>query len=202
MTIAKRMSIAFTIAAVFLVHCPNVMAECGVASTYSSGFRTASGERYNHMEISAAHRHLPFGTRVAVRNPSTGRSVIVRINDRGPFIGGRIIDLSTGAKQALGMGGLAHVCISVVGHGERYASSGHGRHVRYAAHSAGHRTRYAAHARVGRVRYARDKRRDARYAAFTHVRYARDEGRKFAHAVRRGRSSIRMARGRRIRSSA
>jgi rare lipoprotein A len=97
-------------------------AECGIASTYSSGKLTANGERYNHMGISAAHKTLPFGTRVMVKNQKTGRSVSVRINDRGPFVKGRIIDLSTGAKKALGMDGLAKVCI--------YASRGKGGHRR------------------------------------------------------------------------
>jgi rare lipoprotein A len=69
------------------------------------------------MGISAAHKSLPFGTRVVVRNQRTGRSITVRINDRGPFVGGRIIDLSTGAKNALGMGGLAPVCLEVVSFG-------------------------------------------------------------------------------------
>jgi rare lipoprotein A len=86
-------------------------AECGIASTYSSGKLTANGERYNHMGISAAHKTLPFGTRVLVKNQKTGRSIPVRINDRGPFVKGRIIDLSTGAKKALGMDGLANVCL-------------------------------------------------------------------------------------------
>ena len=69
------------------------------------------------MGISAAHKSLPFGTRVVVRNQRTGRSITVRINDRGPFVGGRIIDLSTGAKNALGMDGLASVCLEVVSYG-------------------------------------------------------------------------------------
>src|SRR5207342_1217874 len=88
-------------------------AECGIASTYSGGSRTANGEHYNHMGISAAHKSLPFGTRVVVRNQRTGHSITVRINDRGPFVAGRIIDLSTGAKNALGMDGLASVCIEI-----------------------------------------------------------------------------------------
>nr|WP_127076331.1 septal ring lytic transglycosylase RlpA family protein [Rhodomicrobium lacus] len=92
-------------------------AECGIASTYSEGSRTANGEAYNHMGISAAHKTLPFGSRVVVRNQRTGRSITVRINDRGPYVGGRIIDLSTGAKNALGMDGLAPVCLEVVSYG-------------------------------------------------------------------------------------
>lgn len=81
----------------------------GVASTYGSGQRTANGEHFNPGALTAAHKTLPFGTRVLVRNPRNGRSVIVRINDRGPFIAGRAIDLSTAAARAIGMDGLASV---------------------------------------------------------------------------------------------
>jgi rare lipoprotein A len=99
------------------------LAQCGTASWYHEGARTANGERYRPDGISAAHRSLPFGTRVQVRNQRTGRTVTVRINDRGPFIGGRIIDLSRGAKRVLGMDGLAPVCIAVLGRGPRVASA-------------------------------------------------------------------------------
>src|SRR5215475_6347728 len=99
------------VAAIIVSFSAQALAECGVASTYSSGKLTANGERYNHLGISAAHKTLPFGTRVVVKNQKTGRSISVRINDRGPFVKGRIIDLSTGAKNALGMDGLANVCI-------------------------------------------------------------------------------------------
>ncbi len=108
---------AVLLAAVWFVGCQQARAECGIASTYSSGTRTANGERYEHMGISAAHKSLPFGTRVVVRNQRTGRSITVRINDRGPFVPGRVIDLSTGAKNALGMGGLAPVCLEIVSYG-------------------------------------------------------------------------------------
>ena len=108
---------AIMLAAAWCVGCEQAFAECGIASTYSSGTQTANGEAYNHMGISAAHKTLPFGTRVIVRNQRTGRSITVRINDRGPFVGGRIIDLSTGAKNALGMDGLASVCLEVVSYG-------------------------------------------------------------------------------------
>lgn len=77
--------------------------QSGVASWYSMGVRTASGARYNPDGLSAAHRTLPFGTRVLVSNKRTGKSVTVTINDRGPFIGGRIIDMSRGAARVLGM---------------------------------------------------------------------------------------------------
>jgi rare lipoprotein A len=73
------------------------------ASFYSSGSRTASGEPFNQHGFTAASRTLPFGTLLHVTNPTTGRSVIVRINDRGPFVPGRDLDLSRGAAAAIGM---------------------------------------------------------------------------------------------------
>ncbi|HEY0146872.1 MAG TPA: septal ring lytic transglycosylase RlpA family protein [Methylovirgula sp.] len=87
------------------------------ASYYSSGYRTASGERFNPNGYTAAHRSLPFGTRLQVINPRTGRSVVVRINDRGPFVRGRSLDLARGAAFAIGMRGTAPVRIAVLGHG-------------------------------------------------------------------------------------
>ncbi|NEO68868.1 MAG: septal ring lytic transglycosylase RlpA family protein, partial [Moorea sp. SIO3H5] len=78
----------------------------GIASWYGSAFhgrRTASGERFNQYALTAAHRTLRFGTRVKVTNLRNGRSVIVRINDRGPYIRGRIIDLSRGAARIIGL---------------------------------------------------------------------------------------------------
>ena len=77
--------------------------QLGHASWYALHSRTASGEQMNPEELTAAHRSLPFGTRVLVQNLSNGRSVVVRINDRGPFIGGRIIDLSKAAAESIGM---------------------------------------------------------------------------------------------------
>ena len=85
--------------------------QSGIASTYSGG-KTASGERMNSGELSAAHRSLPFGTKVRVTNNHTGRSVVVRINDRGPFVKGRVIDLSPAAARAIGVDGLAQVSLS------------------------------------------------------------------------------------------
>ncbi|MEQ1951286.1 septal ring lytic transglycosylase RlpA family protein [Mesorhizobium sp. CN2-181] len=89
-------------------------AQCGRASWYALGSRTASGERMNPSALTAAHRTLPFGTKVRVTNSRTGKSVIVRINDRGPFIRGRIIDLSRAAAQRIGMvsSGHAPVCMA------------------------------------------------------------------------------------------
>ncbi|WP_298613022.1 septal ring lytic transglycosylase RlpA family protein [uncultured Thermosynechococcus sp.] len=78
----------------------------GLASWYGPGFhgaRTANGERFDQDALTAAHRTLPFGTRVRVTNLQNGRSVVVRINDRGPFTGGREIDLSRGAAAAIGL---------------------------------------------------------------------------------------------------
>jgi rare lipoprotein A len=91
-------------------------ADGGLASVYSGG-RTASGEPMNSGALTAAHRTLPFGTRVTVVNNHTGRSVVVRINDRGPFVGGRVIDLSPAAAHAIGVSGLAPVSLRVVGGG-------------------------------------------------------------------------------------
>ena len=119
-------------------------AQCGTASWYHEGARTATGERYRPDGITAAHRSLPFGTKVRVENRRTGRSVIVRINDRGPFIRGRIIDLSRGAKRVLGMDGLASVCLTVLGRGQQYAENDRPQRRRHvASKSRRHETRTA-----------------------------------------------------------
>lgn len=90
-----------------------------LASWYGPGFdgnRTASGERYNQWGYTAAHRSLPFGTRVRVTNLRNGRSVVVRVNDDGPHIPGRVIDLSRGAAERIGMvsSGVAPVRLEVL----------------------------------------------------------------------------------------
>ena len=77
--------------------------QCGGASWYKLSGRTANGERTNPAALTAAHRSLPFGTRVRVENLRNGKFVVVRINDRGPFVGGRVIDVSKAAAQQLGM---------------------------------------------------------------------------------------------------
>ncbi|MEO1429569.1 MAG: septal ring lytic transglycosylase RlpA family protein [Cyanobacteria bacterium J06633_8] len=92
----------------------------GIASFYGAYFagkKTASGERFNPSKMTAAHKTLPFGTRVRVTNMRNGRSVVVRINDRGPFIRGRVIDLSRGAAGVIGMigRGIAPVRVEVLG---------------------------------------------------------------------------------------
>lgn len=78
----------------------------GAASWYGPGFHgrlTASGERFDQNDLTAAHKKLPFGTRVRVTNETNGRSVVVRINDRGPFVGKRVIDLSREAAEEIGL---------------------------------------------------------------------------------------------------
>lgn len=89
--------------------------QSGIASIYSyHGSKTASGERTDIHGLTAAHRTLPFGTRVKVTNRRNGKSVIVRINDRGPFIKGRIIDVTPRAAQALAFSGLAPVTVTIL----------------------------------------------------------------------------------------
>jgi rare lipoprotein A len=118
----RKLCVCGVVAVMLVTSGHGASAQCGTASWYHEGTRTANGERYRPDGISAAHRTLPFGTRVQVRNQATGRSIVVRINDRGPFIRGRIIDLSRGAKKALGMGGLAPVCLTILGWGRRSKS--------------------------------------------------------------------------------
>ena len=91
-------------------------AGCGGASWYALTSKTASGERMNAARLTAAHRSLKFGTKVEVTNKRNGKSVVVRINDRGPFIRGRVIDLSKAAASQIGMisSGHASICYRVV----------------------------------------------------------------------------------------
>ena len=88
----------------------------GLASYYKSGKQTANGESFNPNGLTAAHRTLPFGTKVRVTNTRNGKSVVVRINDRGPFIRGRVIDLSLGAAKLVEMttSGVAKVTYSIL----------------------------------------------------------------------------------------
>ena len=89
--------------------------ECGFASVYSTlSEETASGEDTQAEDFTAAHRSLPFGTLVHVNNQDNGRTAVVRITDRGPFTGGRIIDLSQIAARELGITGLTQVCLNVL----------------------------------------------------------------------------------------
>jgi len=92
-----------------------LQAQSGIASTYSSkGKQTASGEFSNPENMTAAHRSLPFGTIVRVINKQNGYSVVVRINDRGPFTSGRVIDVTPAAARSLGFSGLAQVNLFVL----------------------------------------------------------------------------------------
>jgi peptidoglycan lytic transglycosylase len=89
--------------------------ECGLASFYSTASEaTASGEDTSAEDFTAAHRTLPFGTLVQVENQKNGRAALVRITDRGPTISGRVIDVSHVAARALGISGLAQVCLNVI----------------------------------------------------------------------------------------
>jgi rare lipoprotein A len=88
----------------------------GVASFYTEGTKTASGERFNTMEMTAAHPTLPFGTKLRVTDVGSGKSVTVRVNDRGPYVAGRVVDVSYSAANALGMvgKGVTNVKLDVV----------------------------------------------------------------------------------------
>ncbi len=88
----------------------------GLASFYSYDPHTASGEKFDKHELTAAHRTLPFGTRLRVTDVTTGRSVTVRVNDRGPFVRGRVVDVSASAAETLGITakGVAKVKLDVV----------------------------------------------------------------------------------------
>ena len=95
---------------------PTQIAPQGVASFYTEGRLTASGEKFDTRDLTAAHPTLPFGTRLRVTNVATGRSVTVRVNDRGPYVPGRLVDVSHSAADALGMvgSGIAKVKLDVV----------------------------------------------------------------------------------------
>ena len=100
-------------------HSSHASSHSGMASMYGtkgdgySGGRTASGERVNSGALTAAHKTLPFGTMVRVTNNRNNKSVVVRINDRGPFVRGRVIDLTPAGARAIGMSGLAPVSLTV-----------------------------------------------------------------------------------------
>ena len=96
--------------------------QTGIASVYS-GEQTANGEYAHASALTAAHRTLPFGTMVEVTNIQTGRSVVVRINDRGPYIRGRVIDLTPAGARAIGSSGLAPVRLTVLSAGTRSGRS-------------------------------------------------------------------------------
>ncbi|GEP11836.1 septal ring lytic transglycosylase RlpA family protein [Methylobacterium gnaphalii] len=116
MLILQRLALRAAFACLVLANAP---ARAETASWYGAetcrgkrDCRTANGERFAPGGLTAAHRSLPFGTRLRVTNHATGRSVVVRINDRGPFIRGRSIDLSRGAARAIGCAGVCHVSLA------------------------------------------------------------------------------------------
>ena len=104
---------AFCFSLVFIGALSAASAQSGIASVYSGG-KTANGEIARTSSMTAAHRTLPFGTMVRITNRHSGRSVVVRINDRGPFVRGRIIDVTPAAARALGFSGLAPVTVEVI----------------------------------------------------------------------------------------
>lgn len=112
----KKMIAAATIAATAVLVSQPASAQCGKASWYALKSRTASGEMMNPSAMTAAHRSLKFGTKVRVTNKRNGKSVIVRINDRGPFVKGRVIDVSKAAARQLGFISSGHtsICIAKV----------------------------------------------------------------------------------------
>lgn len=105
---------ALCFSTVFIGALPAANAQTGIASVYSGG-KTANGETAKASGMTAAHKTLPFGTLVRVTHQRTGRSIVVRINDRGPFVRGRVIDVTPAAARALGFSGLAPVTLDVVG---------------------------------------------------------------------------------------
>ena len=116
--IRKAFSVAAVTAVLFSVSSPSY-AQCGGASWYGPGFNgkaAASGEIFNENAMTAAHRTLPFGTKIKVTDQRTGREIEVTINDRGPFVGKRIIDLSKAAATQLGFRnrGVTSVCLSAL----------------------------------------------------------------------------------------
>ena len=125
--------------------------QVGHASWYALHSRTASGEMMNPSEMTAAHRSLPFGTKVLVENLTNGRSVVVRINDRGPFVGGRIIDVSKAAASVLGMlgSGTARVKVSASGGGSPQIARSSGASVKVAS-ASGSKSAKIANASAGK----------------------------------------------------
>lgn len=117
----KSNLLAVTFATALLIgglhHSDAAQMQSGIASVYTTkeGSRTASGRQLSNGALTAAHRSLPFGTKVRVTNQRNGRSVVVTITDRGPFVAGRVIDLTMAGANAIGMGyGLAPVRLEVL----------------------------------------------------------------------------------------
>lgn len=111
------MAVSALLCATFASDAAQARNGCGGASWYALHSRTASGERMNPSRLTAAHRSLRFGTKLRVTNSRNGRAVVVRVNDRGPFIRGRVLDLSRAAATQIGMvrSGTAKVCYEIIG---------------------------------------------------------------------------------------
>ena len=114
-----RFCLAASLLAPFASQEAHAYSACGTSSWYGAEFdgqRTANGERFNAYGLTAAHRSLPFGTKLKVVNQANGRSVTIRVNDSGPYFGGRVLDLSRGAfSRIASVGqGVADVCYTVV----------------------------------------------------------------------------------------
>ena len=114
-----KLKLLFLLATLYLLPVTYLNAgQSGIASVYSArydGNKTASGKRLNDGAMTAAHRSLPFGSKVRVTNRTNGKSVVVTIIDRGPFVRGRVIDLTPAGAHALGFSGLTNVSLDVVG---------------------------------------------------------------------------------------
>lgn len=190
----KKYGVKLIVFAVSSLSAGAAFAECGVASYYWQGKVTANGERYNADGISAAHKTLPFGTRVLVKNQRNGRTITVRINDRGPFIKGRIIDLSRGANRIFGMDGVAPVCISVLSYGNgRYV----GNRGRTRVASASRRKKGVTLASLSERRKMRVARRNTRVAMLKGRRVTGLKSRRYSAAATRRANRQAMADARR-----
>jgi rare lipoprotein A len=112
------MKASMFVVAAFAAPTRSACAESGIASSYSTreqGTRTSSGRALHDGALTAAHKTLPFGSRVRVTNRTNGRSVMVTITDRGPFVRGRVIDLTPAGARAIGLSGLARVSVNKSG---------------------------------------------------------------------------------------
>ena len=116
MTLHQRAAAMLAFATPLVINAPSEAKQRGIASHYySTAQRVACGGMLNPQALTAAHRTLPCGTRVQVTNVRNGRSVVVRINDRGPFVRGRIIDVTPAAARVLGFSGLTQVSVRAAG---------------------------------------------------------------------------------------
>ena len=172
--------VAFTILGFISLHAQ----QRGKASFYSrraTGARTSSGERLHHNDFTCAHRTHPFGTKLRVKNLNNGKEVVVRVNDRGPFGRGRIVDLSWGAAKALGMlsQGVVDVEITPVGK-KKVSSKGKGSTSDASLKHKSGKRKGKAHAKKGKHKYKkgssvigkRHKKRDSKLKGNAKLRHS------------------------------